>query len=230
MKATWSAAADFLEKRLGLPPATWPRALPYLVVVVLTALQGKFGEGSAYWIYLFKTLIGAGLVCWAWRRAPELRPAWSWAGVLVGTIVFALWVGLDPWYPKLAENSGGWNPFAVYGQSALAWFFAGVRILGSALVIPFIEEPFFRSFLYRFLQKEQFEKVALREWSWTAFLAASAIFGLAHREWLAGILCGAAYQALVCRKGRLGDAILAHGATNLLLGLWVVREGAWQFW
>src|SRR6266568_4939081 len=55
-------------------------------------------------------------------------------------------------------------------------------------------------------------------------------FGIEHREWLAGILCGFAYQGLVCWKNRLGDAITAHAITNALLGGWVVWRGAWHFW
>jgi membrane protease YdiL (CAAX protease family) len=43
-------------------------------------------------------------------------------------------------------------------------------------------------------------------------------------------LCGAAYQWLVLRKGRLGDAMTAHAITNFLLGAWIVWRGAWQFW
>ena len=70
----------------------------------------------------------------------------------------------------------------------------------------------------------------LGSFAWQPFLLASVIFGLEHREWLAGILCGFAYQGLVCWKKRLGDAITAHSITNLLLGLWVVWQGAWQFW
>ena len=62
------------------------------------------------------------------------------------------------------------------------------------------------------------------------FLATALIFGLAHNEWLAGILCGAAYQWLVLRKNRLGDALTAHAITNFLLGAWVVWRGAWNFW
>ena len=58
----------------------------------------------------------------------------------------------------------------------------------------------------------------------------SVVFGLEHREWLAGILCGFAYQGLVCWKNRLGDAITAHAITNALLGGWVVWRGAWHFW
>jgi hypothetical protein len=58
----------------------------------------------------------------------------------------------------------------------------------------------------------------------------SLLFGFAHYEWLPGVLCGAIYQGLVCRKGRLGDAITAHAITNFLLGIWVVTRGAWHFW
>ena len=45
-----------------------------------------------------------------------------------------------------------------------------------------------------------------------------------------GILCGFAFQGLVCWKKRLGDAMTAHAITNGLLGLWVVWRGAWHFW
>jgi len=62
-----------------------------------------------------------------------------------------------------------------------------------------------------------------------AFIATSLLFGLAHNEWLSGILCGVLYQWLVIRKKRLGDAITAHAITNFLLGTYVVTRGAWQF-
>ena len=66
--------------------------------------------------------------------------------------------------------------------------------------------------------------------AWTPFLLTSVLFGFEHREWLAGILCGFAYQGLVCWKGRLGDVITAHAITNFLLSVWVVARGAWGFW
>jgi membrane protease YdiL (CAAX protease family) len=56
------------------------------------------------------------------------------------------------------------------------------------------------------------------------------MFGFGHHEWLAGILCGFAYQGLVCWKKRLGDAMTAHAITNFLLGVYVVWKGAWNFW
>jgi CAAX prenyl protease-like protein len=72
--------------------------------------------------------------------------------------------------------------------------------------------------------------VPLNRFAWTPFLATAAVFGFSHNEWLAGILCGAAYQWLVLRKHRLGDAMTAHAITNFLLGLWIVWRGAWHFW
>ena len=62
------------------------------------------------------------------------------------------------------------------------------------------------------------------------YFGQSIIFGVVHREWLAGILCGAAYQWLVLRRGHLGDAMTAHAISNLLLGIWVAYKGAWHFW
>ena len=98
------------------------------------------------------------------------------------------------------------------------------------LIVPPLEEVFFRSFLYRYLIRADFLSLPLGGFVWKPFVITSLVFGLEHREWLAGILCGFAYQGLVCWKRRLGDAISAHATTNFLLGLWVIGKGAWQFW
>ena len=218
------------------------RALPFAVFVLLTALQGEFGESSRYWVYALKTGVVAGLVIWLWHSIPEMRPAFSWEAVAAGIGVFVLWVGLDPFYPKMnelwarvsehpQEAAAVWNPFVCFGKdSVLAWGSVAVRIIGAACLVPFVEEVFYRSLLYRFIIREKFEEVPFRQVSWMPFVVVSVIFGLVHQEWLAGILCGLVYQGLVCYKGRLGDAVTAHGITNLLLGIWVVWRGAWNFW
>jgi hypothetical protein len=207
------------------------RVVPFAVFLALTALQGTFGESSRYWLYLAKTLVGAGLLWAVWPVVTEMRWRLSWEAVGVGVAVFGLWVGLDAWYPKLGGGGKSWNPFETFGNaSGLAWTFVVVRLLGSVLVVPPLEEVFYRSFVYRYLRKADFESLPLGAFHGLAFLVTSAVFGLTHREWLAGILCGFAYQGLVCWKGRLGDAMTAHAITNLLLGAWVVAKGAWQFW
>ena len=207
------------------------RVFPFAIFVLLTALQGKLGESSRYWIYGLKTISGAWML-WTLRSTiPEMRWRFSWEAVMVGVVIFGIWIGLDPFYAKIGKPESEWNPFASFPTNpSLAWSVVVVRFFAVTLVVPPLEEVFYRSFAYRFVIRQDFQSVPFNEFKWVPFLATSAVFGLAHHEWLAGFLCGLAYQGLVIRKNRLGDAMTAHAITNFLLGLWVVGKGQWQFW
>ena len=207
------------------------RVAPFLIFLALTACQGKFGAASAYWFYFAKTLVGAWLI-WAMRPfVSEMRWAISREAILIGVGIFTLWVGLDSYYPHLMKTGATGNPNEIFGEgSALAWFFITIHILGMTFVVPPMEEVLYRSFLYRYIASQNFLSVPLNKFLPVPFFATALIFGFSHNEWLAGILCGAAYQWLVLRKNRLGDAMTAHAITNFLLGVWIVREQAWNFW
>ena len=210
----------------------YARVAPFAIFVLLTALQGQFGEESRYWIYLLKTVVGAWLI---WEMRPfvqEMRWRVSWEAIVVGIAVCAIWVGLDSLYPRLSKAEEVWNPLKQFGQGSLVgWFYVGVRVIGSSIVVPPLEEVFYRSFLYRYFVKLDFLAMPLGQFHALSFVITSVIFGLMHPDrWLAGILCGLEYQWLAIRKNRLGDAMTAHAITNFLLGIWVVTRGAWQFW
>jgi len=220
------------------------RVAPFIIFVLLTVAQGKCGPASAYWFYFAKTMVGIWLILAMRPLVMEMRWAFSWEAVAVGVGVFAVWVGISgEWltqqslWVKLglahapAEPVKAWNPNMEFGSnSALAWLFIVTRILGSTFVVPPLEEVFYRSFLYRYIASQNFLSIPLDKFLPWPFLATALVFGFAHNEWLAGILCGAAFQWLVIRKHRLGDAMTAHAITNFLLGIWVVWRGAWQFW
>ena len=186
------------------------RVLPFALFLALTSAQNAFGEAARFWVYLAKAVLGAWML-WELRpRLEEMRWQLSVGALSVGVASFLLWVGLAPalqWLglnPSFAElkvSGPPWNPFAQFGaKSGLAWFFVAVRLLGSSLVVPPLEEIFFRSFVYRYLVKPDFLSVPLGTFRWTPFLVTSALFAVEHREWLAGLLCGFAFQALVCWK------------------------------
>lgn len=219
--------AGLIEKLRGTPLIA--RVAPFIIFAALTALQGQFGEGSKYWIYLAKTLVGVWLLWAVWPVVPEMRWKVSWEAAVVGVAIFFVWIGIDPFYPKWIKADQPWNPFLDYGEG-LAWLIIAGRILGSTLVVPPMEEMFYRSFVYRYIVKPDFHAVPLNLFHPAAFFVTSGIFALVHREWLAGFICGIAYQWLVLRKNRLGDAMTAHAITNFLLGLYVAYKGAWQFW
>ncbi len=231
-----------------------PRIAPFAAFLLLTFAQGWFGESSHYWFYLAKTLVGAWLV---WEMRPfvaEMQWAISWEGIVVGVCVCVMWIGIDEFYPHTNEIVQNyiypflrkiglsflcseskleqlWNPNEQFDRgSALVPLFIAVRILGSTFVVPPLEEVFYRSFLYRHIVRVRFLEVPLNRFHPLAFVMTSAIFGFEHSQWLAGILCGFAFQGLVIRKNRLGDAITAHAITNFLLGVWVIWKNAWQFW
>lgn len=229
------------------------RVVPFLIFLGLTFCQGAFGESSRYWVYALKTVVGVVLLRLIWSAVAELRWHFSVEAVVAGCGVFVFWVGLDGLYPDLFTLQNEylcpvlkkigleslcskeqtqpelWNP---HGQFAapLAWAFVVIRLVGSTLVVPPLEELFYRSFLYRYLAKPDFLSVPLGAFRWWPFLLTSAVFGLSHSQWLAGILCGFVYQGLVCYTKRLGDAMVAHAITNALLGAYVIARGAWQFW
>src|SRR2546423_559304 len=124
----------FLRAKFQSSPE-YPRVAPFAIFVVLTMMQGWFGEDSRYWLYLLKTLVGAWLL-WEMRSfVEEMRWNISWEAVAVGIAVFALWVGLDGLYPRLSKLDGKpWNPHNQFGAgSVVAWFYIAARIAGSSI-------------------------------------------------------------------------------------------------
>jgi CAAX prenyl protease-like protein len=220
----------FLKKKFESSPV-YVRVAPFLIFFALTFLQTLNNTTAPFWFYLLKTLVGAWLV---WEMRPfvaEMKWALSWEAIVVGILVCVMWVGIDDYYPKFSKSTAQQNPHLVFGQnSAMTWFFLLVHLLGSTFVVPPLEEVFFRSFLYRYFVKVDFQAMPFNLFHGLSFFVTSVIFGFEHYQWLSGILCGMAFQALVIRKNRLGDAMTAHAITNFLLGIWIIWKGAWKFW
>ena len=227
----------------------FPRVLPFAVFLVIGSLAGKWFPGSEYWLYALKTGVVAALV-WVLRpRIAEMRWSFSIPAVGVGVAVAVLWIALDGVIPSLASiydrvsalwtgqapvprpAEPPWNPQAFFsGSPVLGWAFVAVRVLGRSLLVPMIEEVFYRSFVYRMVVRPDFLQASLRGWHPKAFAVTCLLFGLSHPDqWLAALICAALYQGLVLRSGRIGDAMLAHGVTNGLISAYAIATGRWQF-
>jgi uncharacterized protein len=104
------------------------------------------------------------------------------------------------------------------------------KLAGSAAVIAVIEEFFFRGFFYRWLRAGRFWTVPLARFDAQAFWTVAGVFALEHDRWFAGLAAGVAYGFLAVRTGDVWAAAVAHGVTNLLLGLYVLASGQYGFW
>ena len=103
------------------------RVLPFILFLILTTCQGRFGIASHFWFYAVKTLIGIALIAWMWSQVQEMRWRMSWEACCVGLACFLLWVGLDGVIPRLGallgdtaeEKPWQWNPLRVlHGSSS----------------------------------------------------------------------------------------------------------------
>jgi uncharacterized protein len=115
-------------------------------------------------------------------------------------------------------------------SNALAMVLIFFRMFGAVLVVPVMEEIFWRSFALRVLIDHDFKKVPVGRFTWFSFIAVSVAFGFAHHQWLPGIIAGLVYAAVLYRTKNLFSPILSHAVTNLLLGLYVLWSGEWHYW
>jgi hypothetical protein len=211
----------------------------YIAFLVLESLLGRItGEnmGAASdtrWLYAVKIGCVALALVLLWARYGELtlrnwpNAKWIFTAIGAGLLVLVLWVNLTmPW--AVIGASDGFDPRDAAGT--LNWPLVVVRTLGAALVVPVMEELFWRSFVMRWIQQPQFLALVPQRVGIKALLVSAVVFGFEHSLWFAGIVAGLAYGWLYVRSGNLWVPVIAHAVTNGGLAAWVVMTQQWQFW
>lgn len=159
------------------------------------------------------------------------------ATVGIGIAVFLIWIAPDALFP-------GWRSHWVFQNSITGSLnislseaarsdslVLALRFARAALLVPIIEELFWRGWLMRWLIKPDFERVPLGAYSAGAFWITAVLFAAEHGPyWEVGLLAGIAYNAWMVKTRSLGDLILAHAITNALLSTYVLATGKWEFW
>ncbi|WP_435017841.1 exosortase E/protease, VPEID-CTERM system [Tundrisphaera sp. TA3] len=206
-----------------------PFVMPLVVLVGSAMITGALTSGAFDALYPAR-VVAVGAALWLlWRRPATFDLNGSWAAAAIGALVFALWMALEP-APAGGEGSGP-IPTALRAMSPIAaalWLLA--RVVGSVVTVPIVEELAFRGFLLRRLASRDFESVTPGQFTWFSLIASSACFGALHGRWLAGTLAGIAYAMAYRRRGRLGDAVVAHAVTNALIAGLVLASGRWSLW
>ena len=221
----------------------WRKIFAYaLPMLLFTALLG-LGEvlktpggtlwlaAPEFWIYPLQTLLCGGLLFYFWRDyhfQPLRRPLFS---VGVALLVFLLWIAPQQFF-RFPPRLFGFNPDTFAAVPAQYWTTLGLRFLRLVVVVPLVEEIFWRGFFLRIVIAEKFEALPFGTFSWLSFAVVTLAFGFAHAmaDWPVAIIAGALYNFVAYRTKSLSSCVLAHGLTNLALGLWIVNTKQWGFW
>jgi CAAX prenyl protease-like protein len=216
--------------------------LSFLVIVQvipsILATNASQHDGAGHidlWLYPIKTAAVLGLLIYFWPQYRELKekvingPREGILTIAVGLLVYAAWVRMDwAWAMQGDGTAQGYDPYRA--GTSMGIVLAGIRIFGASMVVPIMEELFWRSFLIRYLISSKFDSIALGTFTVFSFAATVILFGLEHDLWLAGMLAGAAYTGLLYYTKRLWPCIVAHAVTNFALGMHVLVTGEWRWW
>jgi CAAX protease family protein len=208
----------------------------FIALLAVDALLPRLGSAfllrhPEYWVYPLQT-VACAVLLWTFWRAYEFQPPLGLViGVAVGILVFAIWIAPQA-FLRFPPRATGFNPEAFSNQAGLYWFTVLLRFLRLVVVVPLVEEIFWRGFLLRYLITERFDQVAFGTFSWMSFWVVTVAFCLSHStpDWPAAAVTGALYNWVAYRTRSLSTCVLTHALTNLLLGLWIMLTKQWGFW
>ncbi len=216
------------------------RAAPFAIFIVFIAVSSlvpETGPRQAAWDLRWLDVLRAATVTAAliffWRgygelgAASDVKPRRWLLAIGCGLAVFVVWIHFDNGWAVIGRTEG-FDPTGADGEIQLT--LAGVRLAESVLVVPVMEELFWRSFLLRWLDARDFVAADPRRASPLAFALTAVLFASEHSLWFAGLVAGLLYNWLYKSTGRLWVVSASHAMTNGALGIWILATANWRLW
>lgn len=186
--------------------------VPFICMMVTGVIAAAFWRDPAAAYPLRVVIMAAALAYFApaLRRLDRtITPLDIAAGLAVGLC----WVATAP------DTAG---EAAVSPAAAAGFVWVLFRLLGTMLVVPVVEELFFRAYVLARLDRGG------QVWRLTALAVSSILFGAMHDRVLAGALAGLVFGLLYLRGGRAAGAISAHITANVVIALWALTTDNWS--
>ena len=231
--------SDSVKSKGVITPAI-ARIIPFALFIAFIALQSIGDERlmavgvHPHWLYPARTVV-VGIALWVlWRHYTELHDLagltlkWAAGAVATGLVVFFLWINLEFGWATIGKSAAGFDPTQPSGT--INWVLVSFRLLGLAIVVPIMEELFWRSFLLRWIDQQDFLSYEPIKVSLRSLFICSLLFASEHSLWFAGLLAGLVYGFIYMRSSSLWVAVISHATTNGVLGAWILVTGNWRFW
>lgn len=184
--------------------------LPFAVFMLSALLVSAFASQPAL-AYPLRALAMAAALAVFWPFLSNLKWRIDPIAISVGLAIGLMWIMIP------VEN--GPAPYGTLsGAWLLGWFAA--RGVGTIVLVPIIEELFFRKYLER--------KLRLGHgllWKMTAALMIAGLFALLHDRWVEAMVASLAFSYIMARRDRVEDAIVSHGVANALVFAAAVTTG-----
>lgn len=214
-----------------------PYVLPFVVFILLLSISDSLHQWFGQWDQVVRVLVPAAVLWVFSRHVIDLRVRRVLATVGVGVAVFAIWVAPDLLIPGyrhhwLFENSiTGAVRSSIPDDLRQSMLVLVLRTVRATLIVPIVEELFWRAWLLRWLVSPDFEKVPLGTYTASSMWISALLFASEHGPyWEVGLVAGLSYNFWMVRTKSLGDCILAHAVTNGVLSLFVIGTGRWEYW
>ena len=221
----------FLQRHSSLP-----YVLPFLAFVGFLALY-PFNPLPDRTEALLRVVALSGVLWIFSKEVISLRVSRRRGSLLLGVCVFLAWVAPDLLVPGYRDHWLFQNAITGPLRSSLTEtaradsLVLGLRTFRAIILVPVIEELFWRGWMMRWLINPDFHKVALGAFTVTSFAMTALLFASEHGPyWEVGLLAGLAYNWWMIRTRSLGDCIFAHAVTNGCLCLFVLATGKWEYW
>ena len=218
---------------MGLkPPPAVAYIAPFAVFIALRWLPFP-----PEWLAPVRFVLVAATLAVFSRGVIPRRPAYPIGSVVLGAVVLAIWIGPDLLWHGYRDAWPFHNAITGAARSTLPvhlksnGFFIAVRVIESAVLVPILEELFWRGWLMRWVIRSDFESVPLGQYTAVSFWAVALLFASEHGPyWEVGLIAGVAYNWWLVRTRNLADCMLAHAVTNALLAAYVLVFDQWQYW
>ncbi len=209
--------------------------VPFVVFLGFLALQSVAPLPPRVDFPLRVVALAAVLILYS-RPVITLRPVHLFSTLALGAAVFVIWVAPDLLFPHyraswlfqnaLTRTSGPLDPALRHDPFVLTF-----RVLRAVVIVPIVEELFWRGWLMRWLINADFRKVPLGTYAPLSFWVTALMFASEHGPyWDVGLVAGILYNWWAIRTKSLADCILAHALTNAILCAWVILAGHWEYW
>lgn len=200
--------------------------LPQLALIATSFVTTMF-TGNFNWAYPIPIGIAVAVIWKIRKNLPSINVDSLGFPLLAGIAVFAFWIFAIP-VDHTASNIFDNQLFSLPVGLMVLWLI--IRVAGSSVVVPIVEELAFRGFLWKYLETNMRDKLNPSLIPYFALLASSITFGVFHSNWFAAFCAGLVYGLLYLYSRKLINTILAHAVTNFLISIYVLSTNHWSYW